>query len=208
MSNKLMVFELIDRLNILLSTSPRVPLSGRIVVDKQQVSALLQQIEDSISPDVKNAQKLLEMEKQIIQESQKQAQDTVAEANNTAHAATEDATRRAQATLADAQARAAEVSRNASDKANAMVADAQARAGAMIADAQARAQQLVSESEIVARAQSEAQDMIESARQECEGYRQRVSGDVNALLEHADVSMTQQLDALRQLRQDIGARQS
>ena len=83
----------------------------------------------------------------------------------------------------------------------------QARANAILADAQARAQQMVADSEIIARAQAEAQELLESAHRDCENYSARVHGAVGQMLEQADDALTQQLDALRTLRQDIVSNQ-
>lgn len=217
-STKLMTFELIDRLNLLVTGARTVPLTNRIMADKEELLSLLKRLEDSIPGDVQQAKQLLEVEAQILEESRKeaeatvnsansQAKNTVDSANAQAKATVDSANQQAQSTMADAQARAAETLRSATDQANAMLADAQARANAIVADAQARAQQLVAESEIIARAQAEAQEMLEAAHRECEDYSTRVHGAVARMVEHADISLSQQLDALRTLRQEINSNQ-
>lgn len=217
-STKLMTFELIDRLSLIVNNTKPLPLTNRIMVDKEEMSNLLKRLEESIPGDVKQARQILEVEAQILDESRKeadstvktansQAQATIESANSQAKATVESANQQAQSTVAEAQARASETLRSVTDQANAMMADAQARANALVADAQARAQQLVAESEIIARAQAEAQEMLESAHRECEDYTTRVHGAVAQMLEHADISLSQQLDALRTLRQEIHSNQ-
>ncbi|MBE5787200.1 MAG: hypothetical protein E7324_06625 [Clostridiales bacterium] len=208
MSNtKLVSFELIDRLILMVEQAKGIPLTNKIFVEKEESMSLLRRLEDSIPADLKQARELLALEKQIIDESNRQAEKTVNDANQQAQATVESANQQAQATVNDAQARASETLRSASDQANAMIADAQARANATIADAQARAQKMVSESEIIARAQAEAQEMLEATRRECEDYAARVHASMNHLMEMADAGLAQQLDALRALRQDVASNQ-
>lgn len=206
-SAKLRTFELIDRINLLVSNTKSIPFSNKIMVDKDEIANLMRSLEDSIPADLQQARQLLAVEQQIIDESKRQAEETTRDAAQNARSTVENANNQAQATLADAQARAAETLRSSTDQANAMLADAQARANALVADAQARAQQMVAESEIIARAQAEAQEMLESTHRECEDYSARVHTAVTQLMEHADISLSQQLDALRALRQDIASNQ-
>ena len=50
-------------------------------------------------------------------------------------------------------------------------------------------------------------EMLEAAHREGEDYSLRVHGAVSQMMEHADASLSQQLDALRALRQELAARQ-
>ena len=184
-ATKLSIFELIDRINLLVNSARTIPLSGKMMLDRDEVSDLLRRLEESIPQDLQHARQLLAVEQQIIDESRRQAETTVREANQNAKTTVE----------------------NATNQANALMADAQARANALVADAQTRAQQMVADSEIVARAQAEAQEMLEAAHREGEDYSLRVHGAVSQMMEHADASLSQQLDALRALRQELAARQ-
>lgn len=205
---RLRMLDLIDRLKQLAENANKVPLSSRILLDGQALKQTLQQLEDSVDPDIRNARAVLDQEKVILNSANQEAEKTVREANSTAKATTEDADRRAQAMLADAQSRANEMARDAADKANAMVADAQNRANAMLADAQARAEQMVSENEIVVRAKREADGIFQAAKNNSDRYQAMVNGQVNDLLLTADNALSQQMDAIRQLRQDFTARQN
>ena len=202
-ANKLPTFDLLDRMGLLVSNARAIPLSGKIMVEKEEFSSLMRRLQDSIPVDLQQAKQLLEMEQQIIGDSKRQAESTTREATQKANDLLEDATAKANAMVTDAQTRAADTLRSATDQANAMLADAQARANALVADAQTRAQQLVSDSEIVARAQAEAQELLESAHLECEQYSARVQDTVHQLMENADAALTQQLDSLRAMRQDL-----
>lgn len=206
-ATKLSTFELIDRINLLVNSARTIPLSGKMMLDRDEMSDLLRRLEESIPQDLQQAKQLLAVEQQIIDESRRQAETTVREANQNAKTTVENATNQANSMLQDAKNRAGETLRGATDQANALMADAQARANALVADAQTRAQQMVADSEIVARAQAEAQEMLEAAHREGEDYSLRVHGAVSQMMEHADASLSQQLDALRALRQEIAARQ-
>ena len=72
---------------------------------------------------------------------------------------------------------------------------------------QARAAQLVADSEIVARAQAEAQEMLEGAHRDCEAYTARVHDSINQLMEQLDISMNQQAEAVRAMRQQYAGQQ-
>ncbi len=203
MENKLLTFELIDRISIMVSNARTIPLSGKIMLEKEELLSMIQALSDNLSADMKKAQQLLAMEEKILTESNKQAEATLREANATARATIDGANNKAQAAASDSQARAAETIRQANEQANATVADAQARSQAMLADAQARAQQMVSDSEIVARAQAEAGEMIEDAHRKCDEYAAGMNNAVAQALDHADMALSQQLDQLRALRQGM-----
>ena len=207
-TNRLMTFELLDRMEQLLSEAKAIPLTKKFMLDKEEFSSLMRRLEESIPVDVQNAKTIIDQEENIISESNRIAEETTRNANAEAQSTVENAKNEANAMVSDAQARAAETLRTSTDQANAMVADAQTRANALVADAQARAAQMVADSEIVARAhQAEAQEMLESAHRDCEAYTARVHDSINQLMEQLDMSMSQQADAVRALRQQYAGQQ-
>ena len=191
-AERITVLAIADRIQLAVNNAKAVPFTGKVIVEKEDLTRLLNQLSASMPENLALADQVLTDKRQILEESQRQADST-----------THEAAQQAQATLNDAQNRAGEMLRNATDQANAMVADAQARANAMIADAQARAQQLVADSEIIARATAEAQEMMESTHRECEEFTARTHAAVTQMVEHADRNLSQQLDALRALRQEL-----
>jgi hypothetical protein len=48
-------------------------------------------------------------------------------------------------------------------------------------------------------------EITESAQQECARIHQETMGNLSQLLEHADIGLSAQLDALRTMRQQLGA---
>lgn len=180
-SKRLMTFELLEQMAITISKATTIPIFNRILLDKEEFSSLMRRLEESIPADLQKARTIIEQEEQILDESNKIASET-----------TQKASSEAQATIADAKTQA-----------SAMVNDAQARANAMIADAQAQAQQMVADSEITARAQAEAQEMLENTHRECDDFTARMHDAVGQMMEQADIGLSQQLDALRAMRQQF-----
>ena len=72
-STKLSTFEILDRMNLMVSSAKTFPLSNRLMLDREELSALLRRLEDSIPNDLQQARKLLAVEQQIIDESRRQA---------------------------------------------------------------------------------------------------------------------------------------
>ena len=192
-----------DRIQLAINNAKAVPFTGKVMVDKDDLTRLLGQLSASMPENLALADSVLAEKQQILDDSRRTAEATTREATQQARTAVENANDQAQATLNDAQSRAADTLRSATDQANAMVADAQNRANAMIADAQAQAQQMVADSEIVARAQAEAQEILDNAHRDCEAYSARMHGAVGQMMENADMALAQQLDALRALRQEF-----
>ena len=206
-NNRLMTFELLDRMEMLLSSAKNIPLTNRIMLEKEELASLMRRLEESIPSDLQKAKAIIAEEEKILEESNRMASETTRKANQEAQSTVNSAKNQAQILVTDAQTRAGDTLRTATDQANAMVADAQARANAMVADAQARAQQMVADSEIIARAQAEAQEMLESAHRDCEAYSARMRDAVNQMMEQADAGLAQQLDSLRALRQGFSMNQ-
>lgn len=208
MSNvSLQVFDILDRMEKMVTSARNIPLSGKIMLEKEEFSGLMRRLRDSVPVDLQSAKQLLEQQDTILSESRRQAEETTRDATQKATSMLEDATQKANAMVTDAANQANSKITDATNQANAMVADAQALANATVADAQAQARQMVSESEIVARAQAEAQELLESAHRECDAYSAQVQDTVNQLMENADAALVQQLDSLRAMRQDLSAGQ-
>ncbi len=115
--SKLRVFDYVDQLNVIIDRAAKVPLSTRVIVDKQDLKQTLQRLESSIDPDIRTAKDIIQQYDELIQKANRQAEQVTAEASENARRTVDDAAARAQATLQEAQARAAEISRDAVDKA-------------------------------------------------------------------------------------------
>lgn len=200
---ELRTFELIDRLHMLINDARSIPLSGKLMIDREEITELARKLEESIPADVKTASQVLVKEKEIIDESRRQANEMTRTAEQNAKNTVDSANRQAQATTADATNKAAETVRVANEQAAAILSDAKNQHSAILQDAQNRANQMISEHEILARAQAEAQELRDRTQNDCDTYSRRVHEAVDAMLEQTDNSMVCQLDALRALRQQI-----
>lgn len=214
MSEKIALLQIVDRLRILLTNARGIPLTQKVVIEKQQLSDLLKQLEQNMDPSLARAQQVLENEKQIIDtanataaqtvnQANASAEEAVRQANITAKQTVEDANAQASATVTDANTRAADTVRLANDQANQTVASAQQQAAAMIAEATARARQMVDENEITLRAREEAEKLMDTTQRDCAEIKAKLTGGLKELFENADNQITQQLETLRALKQTI-----
>ncbi len=82
------IFRAIDRLEEKILSSPRVPLTGKTMVDEETLLEQLDAIRLSLPDVVTTAQEILEYKHQIIKEAQQQVQQILAEANQRAYQVT------------------------------------------------------------------------------------------------------------------------
>ncbi len=75
----------LDRLEETILNSPRVPLTGKTMINEEVLLEQIDLIRLSIPPAIKTAQEILQYKNQIIQETQQQAQQMLAEANQHAY---------------------------------------------------------------------------------------------------------------------------
>jgi cell division septum initiation protein DivIVA len=75
----------LDRLEETILNSPRVPLTGKTMINEEALLEQIDLIRLSIPPAIKTAQEVLQYKNQIIQETQQQAQQMLAEANQHAY---------------------------------------------------------------------------------------------------------------------------
>jgi hypothetical protein len=75
----------LDRLEETILKYPRVPLTGKTMVNEEELLEQIDLIRLSLPPAIETAQKILQYKHQIIQETQQQAQQMLAEANQRAY---------------------------------------------------------------------------------------------------------------------------
>ncbi len=75
----------IDRLEESILNSPRVPLTGKTVVNEEELLDHLDTVRASLPSALNTAREVLEYKHQIIQEAQQQAKEIIAEANRHAY---------------------------------------------------------------------------------------------------------------------------
>lgn len=212
---ELKVFSAISSINALLREGRGVPLSGLVMVNKQRMEQLLDDLENALDPDLDRAEKLLARERELLERIESQRVETETKAASEARALVDDANKTAQKTVSNAQKEAEETLQNArtsaedtvrraAEQAQQIVANAQDHANRLIAKAQSDAAQMVAEDTITLTAKKYAEDIQNAAQDECDRLNNETLGNLHRMLEHADISLATQLDALRTLRQQLG----
>ena len=82
--SKLRVFDYVDQLNVIIDRAAKVPLSTRVIVDKQDLKQTLQRLESSIDPDIRTAKDIIQQYDELIQKANRQAEQVTAEASENA----------------------------------------------------------------------------------------------------------------------------
>jgi len=212
---ELKVFSAISSINALLREGRGVPLSGLVMVNKQRMEQLLNDLEAKMDPDLDRAEKLLAHERELLDKIEQQrvevetkaaneARALVAEANKEAQQTTSKAKSEAEKLLADTKAYTEGEVQRAVEQAQQIVANANDHAKLVIANAQNEAARLVSEDNITTSAKKYADEIRAAAQAECDQLNDETLGNLHQMLEHADISLAAQLDALRTLRQQLG----
>ncbi len=222
MSEQITVFQVFDRIDLLVAQAKKVPLTGKIMVDQSELTNLLRQAQAAISPDVALARQVLierdgiianaraieedgkRKADQTINEAAMNAEEIVNRANYTAQQTVEEANSQANATVTDANARAADAVRLANDQATQTVAQAQQQASDILAEANERARQLIEENEITARAREQAEQLMDTTQRECAAFREKMNNALSDALGRAENGISEQLEALKKLKESIG----
>src|SRR5438093_2545266 len=92
---------LIDRLEAMVTGARRVPISGRLMLDEQELADLIDQMRTVLPEEVRSARKVLRERDTIISEAQQQADDILRTAHEQAELLLDQ-----QGLMAEAQARA------------------------------------------------------------------------------------------------------
>ncbi len=78
------IMYLIDRLEALVNSSRRVPLSSRIMVEEDEILALIEQLRQTVPSEVKQARRVLQEREQVIKAAQTEAEKIVTMARDRA----------------------------------------------------------------------------------------------------------------------------
>ena len=106
---------LIDRLETMVTGAKRMPITGKLMLDEQELADLIDQMRTVLPEEVRAARKILRERDSIISEAQQQADDTLKTAHEQAEMLLDE-----QGLMAEAQARAnqfmEEVERDAQER--------------------------------------------------------------------------------------------
>ena len=154
------VFEALDELVVIVEESRGVPMTAGCVVPRGNVLDLLDDIKESLPPEMDDAQDVLDRRDTLINDARASAEHAVDRANE--HAET---------TLADAR-----------DQADRIVSDAKAQADRMVQDAQHHS------AELVASAEATADRAISDGRREYEMLTGRAKTEADRIMEAGNAS--------------------
>ena len=181
----------------------RVPLSGLCMVDQEQVTRLLEGINNEMPTVFAECEGVVANQISIISEANERAEQTKQNATTRANQFMADAKAQAQQMVSHAQQQAQEMLAQAQQQANAMIRDAQEQGAKMVSDAENRARQLVSEQEITARANMEAEELRQTTHEEIEKLYTDVYQHIDEVLVQLDRSLSEKLTDIRLTRQQI-----
>ena len=71
------IMYLVDRLEALVNSSRRVPLSARVMVEEEEILAIIEQMRATIPSEVKQARRVLQDREQILKQAQSEAEKVV-----------------------------------------------------------------------------------------------------------------------------------
>ncbi len=92
---------LIERLETMVTGAKRVPISGKLMLDEQELADLIDQMRSVVPDEIRAARKVLKERDSIISEAQQQADDLLKNAHQQAEMLLDE-----QGLMAEAQARA------------------------------------------------------------------------------------------------------
>ncbi|MBA4181275.1 MAG: hypothetical protein C0506_11855 [Anaerolinea sp.] len=161
------ILELIDSLEELVVQARRLPVGGNLVVDRKRMLDVIDQMRLAIPADLRQAQQVLEMRDQILEEAHQKAQLTLQQA--------------------DAE-------RNRRLDENSIVREAQERSQAMLIDAESRARQALADADATAAAHlSEAAEAASKQLDDADQYAlevlRRLENQMQAFLESIRMSI-------------------
>lgn len=78
------IMYLVDRLEALVNSSRRVPLSSRIMLEEEEILAIVEQLRQTVPTEVKQARRVLQEREQIIKQAQSEAEKIVSMARERA----------------------------------------------------------------------------------------------------------------------------
>lgn len=144
-SDPIDILHLIDSLEELVAEGRKLPLRGGLVVDRQRLLDLIDQLRVAVPEDIHEAQKILQAQDQILAQARKDADDILmrADAERERQLQEHELTK-----LAEEHAR--KIVENGDERARELVREAEEQARARLDEAMTSAQQQMSEADLYA----------------------------------------------------------
>ncbi|MGD1054224.1 MAG: hypothetical protein ABR950_10425 [Candidatus Dormibacteria bacterium] len=185
--------DLLDALDALLADARRVPFSGSVVVNDEQLMQLVDRIRLSIPGELVRAQELLDERERLLQETREHAEGVVGRAEAAARELGE-----------RVEAHARDLTRRAEEGAAQLGARADAESRRRLEEAQAQAEQLVSDHAVLRAAQERAALLLREAAEgaaritaDAEGYARDADEYVRSVMADLEERLTTAAETVR-----------
>lgn len=170
---------LIEELEQYVAEATRVPLTGKALLDEDELYAILDQIRRHVPGEIRRAMEIVAQEEQLLR----------------------DAHQRRDAILQEAEMKRDRILEEAENRRDAMLAAAKQEAEQRVADAKREAQRLMSETEVLQEANWEAEEMLLAARRSAKELQEGADQYVDASLARLEKTLAEMLAQARQGRQ-------
>ncbi|MGE5483286.1 MAG: ATPase [Bacteroidota bacterium] len=146
--NRINILLLLDRLEELIETSPRVPLTDKALLNVEEALGLLQKIRDTLPEEIKQAEWLSSEQERLLQRSRSEAEKVLNQAQEYAaqlvndHELVRAARQHAQRIAEEAIVQAAAVQRGADEYAEQLLGQLEGRLERLLSDINRSLQQV------------------------------------------------------------------
>lgn len=126
------IFELLDRLEELLDSAPKIPFSAKVLVDQDEVLDILDRLRAELPEEYQKAQEVLAKREAVLLDARRQAADILGNARSQVSKMVEEseiskmARQEREAIIAEAQQTAREIIREANEYARSVLASLEA----------------------------------------------------------------------------------
>jgi hypothetical protein len=158
------ILELIDTLEELVIQARRLPVGGNLVVDRKRMLDVIDQMRLAVPNDLRQAQQILEIREQIIEEAHESARQTVARGEQERERKIEESS-----VLREAQERSQQLLMDSEARARGVIAEADATAAAHLSEAAEAASKQLDDAdhyalEVLRRLETQMQAFLDSIR--------------------------------------------
>lgn len=171
--------DLIDELEHYVAEATRVPLTGKAILEEDDVYAILDQIRRSFPAEIRRALEIVGQQEQLLSEAQ----------------------HRREHMLQEAEIQRDRMLEEAEDRRDRMLAQAQRQAESIVNEARRQASRMVEESEVLREGRREAQETLLAARKAARELQQGADQYAEAVLSRMEKSLADMLSQARQGRQ-------
>lgn len=221
------ILSLIDQLEDLVAGTPRIPLTGKVILSEDDFYEIIDSIRAVLPEELKDAKWIIRERDRILEEARSQSDATLKRSRDEAEEMAKNAEQDAERAIRQGHQEAERLIRAASQESELMVRQAQKEAEEIrkrcqdesqriIEEARVKAAQMTDENAIVAKAEREAQEILERAHQaaievhhQAREYAVEVLGKVEILLHRATGTVRQSReDLVAQIEEAASAKES